>query len=207
MPENPLHTLRAELVAAAAEEEFVIHAQAVRELDAGLIEALVMRDTLADSAFRDRYAALQALRAVNRFLQAHDKWRAESLPLGQLQAALLDLDNGHKAAMLRPEPVEHGRPCLGTRPARAYAGNHGRADEVRPHAKREAANGCKRLGSAGRVAPGTLSIGASCAGAWANPQLHQVYCTVLGKPDWSQPLAFAEQLAANLIGLQSQKGG
>src|SRR4051812_41830514 len=106
MPKNSLKTLLTDLhtglVAAAAAEEFVIDAQAVRELDAGLIEALVYRDRLPDSEFRDRLAALQALRAVTRFLQAHTKWRAASLPLAQLQAALLDLDNGHQAAMLRP---------------------------------------------------------------------------------------------------------
>jgi hypothetical protein len=62
MPKTPLHDLLdglapcADLAAAAAEKEFVIDVQAVRELDAGPIEALVYReDILADNA-RDRYA-------------------------------------------------------------------------------------------------------------------------------------------------------
>jgi hypothetical protein len=212
VPENPFETLHAGLVAAAAEEEFVIDAQAVRELDAGLIEASVYRDTLADSAFRDRYSTLQALNAVIRFLQAHDKWRAASLPLAQLQAALQDLDNGHQAAMLRPAPVKYGRPVSWYETTlRGYAGaimggliKHARMP------KREAAEWVsRRLGSAGlEVAPGTVVDWRKRAlNHKANPELHRAYCIVLGKPDWSQPLACAEQLAAKLIALQPQKGG
>jgi hypothetical protein len=215
MSENPLKTpftdLHAGLVAAAAEEEFVIDAQAVRELDAGLIEALVHRDTLADSAYRDRYSALQALSAVIRFLQAHDKWRTASRPLAQLQAALRDLDNGHQAAMLRPAPVEHRPVSWYETTLRGYAAaimgglmKHARMP------KREAAEWVsRRLDSAGQdVAPGTVVDWRKRAlDHKAHPELHRAYCTVLGKPDWSKPLACAERLAANLIGLQPQKGG
>jgi hypothetical protein len=210
MSENPFQKLRAGLLAEPAKEEFVFDEQATRELAAGLVEGAVYWDYLPDSASRDRNSVIVQLGAVIRFLQADDKLRPLSLPLAQLQAALVDLDTGHQAAMLRPAPLAGGRPASWyEKRLRAYAGaimgglmKHARMP------KREAAQWVsRRLGAAGYdVAP--LTVVDWRRGALdhkANSEMHQAYCKVLAEADWSQSIACAERLAAKLIGLQPQK--
>lgn len=212
MPENTLHALRARLAAEAAEAEFVIDVQAIRDLDAGLREALSYLDLLADSADRDRLSAHKALDTLVRFLLAHDRWQPAALPLARLEAALRDLENGHLAAMLRPAPVEKGRPVswYETRLRGYAAAIMGGLIKYARMPKQAAAEWVsRRLGAAGHgVAPNTVVDWRKRAlDHKGNPELHRVYCIVLAKPDWSQPLAYAELLAANLIVLQPQKGG
>lgn len=215
IPPNVLRdSLKAELAAAAAEKEFIIDERAVRELDAGLTEALVYRDmpALADSPSHDRLVSLQALNTVIRFLQAHDQWRAGSAPLALIQAALLDLGKGHVSPMLRPVPVERGRPVSGheTR-LRGFAA--GIMEGLMKHAHITGSQAAewvsKRLSAAGSaVAPGTvISWRKDAMKRKANPEQHQAYSSMLAEAGWSDPHACAERLVAGLIALQTQKGG
>jgi hypothetical protein len=160
MLENPLHALHAALVDAAAAEEFQIDEKALRDLDAGLTEALLYRDVLlVDSADRDRISAHRVLQAVNRFLLAHPRWRPASLLLGLLDLALTDLERGHAALMLCPRTVL-GRPAsYHAATLRGYAA--GIMDGLMKHAgmsKRQAAEWIsKKLSAAGYgVATGTV---------------------------------------------------
>jgi hypothetical protein len=208
---NPFISLRAGLAAAAEDEEFLIYDKAIRDLDAELIEALLVRDSLADSEHRDRYSAQRALAAVVRFLQAHPRWRAASIPLVQLQSALRDLDNGHVAPVLRPQDTT-GRPVSWSDTTlKGYAA--GIMGGLMKHATMPVAQAAdwvsKRLQKAGHdVAAGTvIDWRKNALNHKRNPDLHRAYGVVIGQPDWSAPLQCAELLIGRLIELHPQKGG
>jgi hypothetical protein len=212
MPENRLHALRAKLAAEAADTEFLIDVQAIRDLDAGLREAVLHHDLLADGADRDRLSAHKALEAVIHFLQAHDRWRPATIPLAGLKAALRDLEDGHLAAMLRPRDVGAGRPASWYETTlRGYAA--GIMDGLMKHSgmsKSQAAEWVSKKLSAAKheVATGTvIDWRKQTRNHKRNPDKHKAYCAVLGQPGWSTPVPYAEQLVAQLTRLRPQKGG
>jgi hypothetical protein len=211
LPENTLHALRARLADEAAETEFLIDVQAIRDLDAGLREAVSYLDLLVGSADRDRLSAHKALDTIVRFLHAHDRWRPAALPLARLEAALRDLQNGHVAAMLHPRDIR-GRPVSWHETTlRGYAaGIMGGLMKHAAMSKDQAAKWVsKRLRIAGyEVATDTvIDWRKKALNHKRNPDLHRAYCAVLGEPDWSTPVPYAERLVAQIIRLHPQKGG
>src|SRR4051812_1445589 len=136
MPDDdPLPALRARLAAEAAAEDLPIQDRAVRELHAGLREALYFYDVMfAEHEARDRVSCYRALEVVIGFLQAHDKLRDPSLPLVRLLSALDDLEEGHQPAMLRPRNAARGRPV--SRQEATYRGYAaGIVEGLKKHAK------------------------------------------------------------------------
>jgi hypothetical protein len=205
MAGNPLFALREGLIAEANEEDYAIDGEAIRKLAAGLKEAVAYQGLPVDR--RDWWAGQRALLAVIKFLQSHDRLKAGATPLVNLQAALLDLDNGHVAPLLRPRPVAGGRPTsLNEANRRGYAA--GIMGGLMHHAampKEQAAQWVsKRLRAAGHdVAATTITEWRTQANNYRRfPALSRAYGVCLRQADWSaDPLARAEALAVKLISL------
>jgi hypothetical protein len=201
-----LRRMDAELRELAGREVIEVDPAALQRLDAALFGALAWRDLPASNAHRG--AAAKVLAACIELIASRPEWREMKLqvPLVELLAALNDLENGHVAAILKPNRKAGRPPSYFEGATRGHAAGimgglmkHGAMNKTRA-----AAWVAEKLTAAGWPRITAVTVADWRKEALENPRgtAGKQYTKAMQRTNWTQPEAAADRLLTNLLALK-----